>query len=252
MKPTSRGPSQWLLPWLTAVSLSGTAARAEAPAGPHGRARVDVQIQLQTGEASLEQSVEARVSATDGAALDFDQSPLLLPLLAPAVSGGVLDHGVVPQSAQTVEAEAAPPLRVERKDGGLWLRGQVARGTVGVVRARTVIGVRRAQLALGLRGVGERTWATVVVLAAAPARVQLAVDRPARVSVVEQGSERLVGAALAQPLGYDEVAVFTVTDLPLAARAPQHALAVLAIVAVALAVWWMGLRRGSVAGGDDG
>jgi hypothetical protein len=254
-------PQRSLVGWPRRIAIVGAAiiaavAAVAVPAiavaaGPAGSsqaalpiaARIDVQVQLQTAETSLQQDIEARISAMDANGLDLDRTPLAVPLLAPLVRGAVLDHGTFPAASQTVEAEAQPPLKVERHAGGLRLRGQLPPGSVGTVRARTIIGVRDARLALGLRGVAAQTWATVVVLSAAPARVQLQVDQPARVSAAEQGAERLVGAALAQPLRAGEVAVFAVADLPVAARAPQRALAVLAVVAVAAMVWLVGLQR---------
>ncbi len=225
---------------VAAVALVALPAMAQPQVG--SGARLDVQYQLQVDETYLLVTVEAKVAGNQGQAVDLDAHPLRLPLLAPMIGGAVLDHGALPNAAQSVEVEGVAPLRVDKQDGGLVVHGKLGAGEVGTARARTVVGFASSHLDLGIVGTANQTWASLVVVMAPPTRVRVAVSRPARVSTAEQGSERLVGASLAQGLQQGETVTFSLDDLPANAAAPRRILSGLALFAAVAAAWY-GLRQ---------
>ncbi|MBI5610721.1 MAG: hypothetical protein HY902_17725 [Deltaproteobacteria bacterium] len=228
-----------LLAVIAATALGRPAlAQAQSAAG----ARLDVQYQAQVDETYLLITVEAKIAGDVGQAIDLDAHPLRLPLLAPMIGGAVLDHGALPNGAQSVEVEGVAPLRVDKQDGGLLVRGTLKAGEVGTARARLVVGFASSHLDLGIVGTGSETWASLVVLMAPPTRVRVAASRPARVSAAEQGNERLVGASLAQGLQRGETATFSLDDLPASPAMPRRVLSGLALFAAVAAAWY-GLRQ---------
>jgi hypothetical protein len=195
------------------------------------------QIRLDEGRVFVQSEYHLRVH---GAGIATLKKPLRIPLLAPVVGGVVLDAGVLPVQGQSVELEQEGKIQIARQNGGLEVTGTITQEQPGVVRVRYPVAVRGTSLRLGIAGRGNHTWMTVVVQGAAPARVRLAVDRPARLSRFEQAADRLVGASLARPLRNGEVAVFALEDLPGPPRTVRRGLlglgAVLAILA--LGVLW--------------
>lgn len=230
-----------LWPGIAAILTLAPIAQVHA-AGPE-KAKVVAQMQLQVDENNVQATVEARIAADGPEALDLDKAPLQLPMPAPVVGDAVLDRGTLPATARTVEFTADPPLKVEHRAGGLVVRGQLATGQQATVRARMVLGFKAPQLRVGVRGVGAKTWTSLVVMSAAPARIGLQVSKPARISTFEQGNERLVGASLGQPLARDEVAVFQLDDLPATAEAPRKALVSLGVAVTLVACWLIARRR---------
>jgi len=211
-----------------------------ALAAPCSDAVIDAQAQLQTDEGRLTCVLDIQVRHPKGESLECAKTPLLLPLLAPAVGNAVLDAGTLPPTSQHVELQTPDGVVVKKEQGGLLLASDVAAGSAAGLRVRYPIAFVRPDVTLAVRGAAARTWYSVVLQSQPPARLQLRVDQPSRVSRLEQGTERLVGAALAQPLKNGEVARFVLGDLPAEARWPKRWLAlgagVLALLAVGLAV----------------
>jgi hypothetical protein len=221
-----------------ATTLAARSAQAQAPGG----VRVDVQCQAQVDESYLLVTVEAKITGDGGQAVDLDARPLRLPLLAPVVGGAVLDHGVLPNGAQSVEVEGVAPLRVDKEGGGLLVRGKLKAGEVGTARARMAIGFADSHLELGMVGPGSQTWVSFVVAMSPPTRLKVTVSRPARVSQVEEGNERLTGASLTQGLQPGEMVVFSIDDLPASPAGPRRVLSGLALFAGVVGAWYL-LRR---------
>lgn len=232
----------------TALTIAAlTSAAVAAAAGPTAGAlvpplRIEAQVQLSVDEDRLSASLEYRLSNPESRPIDLTAAGFLLPIAAPVVGGTVLDRGSIPAAAQSVEAEVTGDIKVERKQGGLAVVGVLAPGAEATVRARYFVGYSDSTLRLGLRGAGKETFATVVVASSVPGRSRLTTNRPSRALRYEQGEERLVGLALAQPLGPNEVAVLELADLPAPAAAPRRALTSAAVSLGALALWWL-LRR---------
>ncbi len=194
------------------------------------------QAQLQVGEDSLTVLLESQFRLERAGKLDFDRQVFVLPLLVPAVRGAVLDRGVIPQVTDQITVEAEGALTAQRRDGGLQVRGVLEAGTPAVVRAQYTIPFKASQLGLALQGRAGRTLLTVYVIAAPPVRAQVALDRPSRPIRMEEGTQRVVGAALAQALKPGEVAALTLTDLPAPLVWPQRMLLILGALAVLAAV----------------
>lgn len=236
-------------PALAAATVPGAGAVPPAPAGTAAAVaavpplRIETQVQLSVDEDRLSASLEYSLSNGESHPIDLTAAGFLLPLPAPVVGGAVLDRGSIPAAAQTVEAEVTGDIKVERQRGGLAVVGILAPGAQATVRARYFIGYSDSTLRLGLRGAGKATYATVVVASSVPGRTRLTTDRPARSLRYEQGDERLVGLAMAQPLGPNEVAVLELADLPAPAAAPRRALTSAAVSFGALALWWLLRRR---------
>ena len=205
--------------------------------------RLEAQVQLSVDEDRLSVNLEYSLSNGETHPIDLTAAKYLLPLPAPIVGGTVLDRGSIPAAAQTVEAEVTGDIKVERQRGGLAVVGTLAPGAQATVRARYFIGYADSTLRLGLRGAGKATYATVVVASSVPGRTRLTTDRPARSLRYEQGDERLVGLAMAQPLGPNEVVVLELADLPAPAAGPRRALTSAAVTLGALGLWWLVRRR---------
>ena len=220
---------------LTVAGLLAGLVPASAWALPCAEAVIDAQAQIEVDEGRLVCTIDMQIRADDATGLQCAKAPLALPLLVPSVGQTVLDRGTLPPNSQHVEVSAVEGVQIDKRDGALWLASDVTPSQWAGVRLRYPIAFDDATLQLGVRGAGLRTWYSVVIQAQPPARVQLAVQAPARVSRLEQGSERLVGAALAQPLPRGSVATFVVSDLPAAARQPGRALAYAAGAALLLA-----------------
>lgn len=224
---------------LAGPAIAATLPVEPTPSVPAEQVEIDgqAQIRLDEGRIFVQSEFHLRVRGPGIATL---KKPLRIPLLAPVVGGVVLDAGVLPMQGQSVEVEQEGKVQIDRRDGGLAVTGTIAQEQPAVVRVRYPVALRNSGLQLGIRGHGRHTWMTVVVQAAPPARVRLAVDQPARLSRFEQGTDRLVGASLARPLTEGEVAIFALEDLPGPPRAVRRGLlglgAVLAILAAG-ALW---------------
>lgn len=201
----------------------------QEPALGQDRLHIDAQAQIRLDEGKLLVQAEYDLSANEPGAINLDLAPLVLPLLAPVVAGNVLDSGTIPAAGLAVEAEA-DGVAVARQAGALQIRGTVRQGEKSVVRVRYLIAYQAPRITLGITGRGAETWLSLAVVAVAPARVRLAVDRPAKLSHFEQGSERLVGAGLARPLLTGEVASFVIADLPEAPRVVRKSLVLLVML----------------------
>ncbi len=218
-----------------------------ALASPAGLAvpavRIEAQVQLSVDEDRISTSVEYRLTNTESRSIDLTAAGFLLPVPAPLIGGAVLDRGSIPAAAQSVEAEVTGDVKVERKLGGLAVVGTLAPGAEATVRARYMLGYSDSTLRLGLRGAGKQTFATIVVASSVPGRTRLTTDRAARSLRYEQGDERLVGLALAQPIGPNEVVALELADLPAPAAAPRRVLTSAAVSLGALALWWLLRKR---------
>lgn len=231
--------------WAKPGAQAAVVALAAAPTlvvAPE-RIEIDAQAQIRLEEGRLAVQAEYHLRLSEPGVATLQAVPLRLPLLAPVVAGVPLDAGLVPAQGQSIEIEQQGKIKVLRRAGGLLVTGAVTQEQPAVVRVRYSIGLHATQVQLGLAGRGPRTTMTLVVQAAAPARVRLAVDRPARVSRLEQGNERVTAATLAQPLPDGEVATFALADLPGPPRKIRQGLLGLAAVLGALATLTLWAHR---------
>lgn len=202
---------------------------------PPDRIEIDAQAQIRLEEGRLVVQAEYQLKLREPGVATLQAVPLRLPLLAPVVGGVPLDAGLLPVQGQSIEIEQQGSVKVARRAGALEVTGAVSQDQPATVQVRYSIGLHATHVQLGIVGRGPRTWMTVVVQAVAPARVRLAVDRAARVSRFEQGSDRLTGASLARPLQDGEVAIFALADLPGPARNVRQGLLGLAALLLVLA-----------------
>ncbi len=186
---------------------------------------VQVQARVQEGQVLFQQDLRWTLPATVGhVSLDGVTVPLLFPAVGePAV---VVDRGILPATTENVDVEAEGGVKVLRKNDSLVLQGGVDGGKTEFVRVRFALKLNASVLPLGLSGhAAGRTWLAFAMLAGPPARVALALDRPGRLSRFEEGRERIVAAALTQPLAPSDVVRLTIRDLPTPARQPGRTLA---------------------------
>ncbi|MBM4342865.1 MAG: hypothetical protein FJ100_05765 [Deltaproteobacteria bacterium] len=245
--------AQCRVPVAAAAMCCLPAAAVALPAVVHGprHARMEVQAQIQVDEGRLFVQQEARIAADQPAALALDPTdPLWLPLLAPVVGEVVLDRAALPAQTQALQVESDGPLKILRTRGGVQLVGRLDPNQTASVRSRLQIDLAGPDLELALRGAGVQAWASVVLVAQAPARPTLQSLTAARHSRYDQGRERLAGAVLVAPIGNGDSARFHLGDLPVPAEAPRRALTWAAGLLAVLAACWLvaGLGRR----GDDG
>lgn len=232
--------------WLVAALWAAPAAAVSLPAVVQGpaHARMELQVQIQVDEGRIVVQQEARIAADHPAALALDPTnPLWLPLLAPTVGEVVLDRGVLPAQTQALQVEAEGPLQIVRNHGGVQLTGRLDANQTASVRSRLQIDIAAPDLALGLRATAGHVWASVVVVAASPARPTLKSQLAARHSRYEQGKERLAGAVLVAPMTLGEVAAFDLGDLPVPAQGPRRVLGWTAGLLALAALAWLAADR---------
>ncbi len=225
-----------------AMVLVAPTHAAALPQSAHGprHARMEVQAQIQLDEGRLFVQQEVRIAADRPVELALDATdPLWLPLLAPVVGDVVLDRGVLPAQAQALQVETDGPLKLVRLQGGVQLTGRLLANQTASVRSRLQIDVGASDLDLGLRATAGHVWASVVLVAQAPARPTFKSRLAARHSRYEQGKERLAGAVLVAPMAYGEVAHFALGDLPVSAPGPRRALAWVAGLLALAALSWL-------------
>lgn len=193
--------------------------------------------QIQVDEGKLIVTADYALAVDRPGTVRFDRTPLDLPLLAPTVRGVVVDRGSLPPTAQTIETEVQGGVTVERVQGALQVRGFVDPANPGAVRIRYPVAFEDSSLALGFRGATGKSTLEVAFGYLPPVRLQLEVDRGARVSRFEEGRERVVGAFVSQPLRQGEHVTIQISDLPAAAQGPRRLLMILgALLALGAAV----------------
>jgi hypothetical protein len=193
--------------------------------------------QIQVDEGKLVVTADYTLVVDRPGTLRFERTPLDLPLLAPTVRGVVVDRGSLPPTAQTIETEVQGGVTVERVQGALQVRGFVDPSNPGAVRVRYPVAFEDANLALGFRGATGKTTLEVAFGYLPPVRLQLEVDRGARVSRFEEGRERVVGAFVSQPLRQGEHVTIQISDLPAVPHGPRRLLLILgALLALGAAV----------------
>jgi hypothetical protein len=226
---------------LAAAAMVLAAPAAADPAAWATRVSAAVEAQAQADEGRVVVNLSLVLLADGAGPVPLDG--FAVPLLVPVVRGAVVDRGTVPAAAQSVEVEAEGA-QIERKQGALLLQGMATPDSPVRVQVRYMVPAPSPTVQLGLVGRARETQVTVAAGGVAPVRMRIESQRPARVSRVEQGRERLIGATLAQPLAAGEVAVFALRDVPGPPRVLARGLVwVAALAAVAAALWTWGVRQ---------
>ena len=220
------------------ASQAATAASSVARAGADAAVltpadlNVDAQVQIRADEGKVIVTLEMRLHVDRPGTLHL--RAWHVPLLAPIVRDSVLDRGSVPGGAKSLESQHEGDIAITRAGGGLAVTGKLTAAKPAMVRVRYPVPTPSAALVLGFAPNAGRGWLTLAVIAVAPARLRLALDRPARTSRFEQGGERLVGASLAQVLRPGDVVRVALGDLPVTPAWPRRALVTAAVL---LALW---------------
>ncbi len=244
---------QRIFAFFLTFSLIGLQAMADEPKArqavppPVGNGRpdlhIDAQIQGRLDENRLIMLAEYHLSAAGPGVISLQDSPLVLPVLAPVIGDVVLDQGVLPRAGQAMELESSGTVKAERQDGWISVQGKVVAGQEAIVRLQYYIGFSSSHLALGMTGRGERTWFTFALQGQAPARVRIDAPGPARMTKAEEGANRLVGLGIAHPLADGELAVLELDDLPGPPARLQKSLLLGALAILSVAVLAIGRRR---------
>ncbi len=158
------------------------------------------------------------------------EKPLVLPLLAPAVRGAVLDRGVITKATKNIEVQTRDAVKVLRGGGGLALVGRVAPGRPVTIRVHYGMSIKATAIDLGLRAVVGQTSFAVATIASPPVLIEMSVDRPARVAEHREGRQRYTGASIIHPLKRGETARVRLIGFPAKSTWPGRALGGVALV----------------------
>ena len=204
---------------------------------------MDVRANLSVRDGGTSTWLEITITTgTPGVRTWTQRKPLILPLLAPAVRGAVLDRGAITKATKNIEVQTRDAVKVVREGGGLALVGSVAPGRPISLRIRYGMAIEEPMIDLGLRGAVGKTTMSVATIATPPVLLSMSVDRPARVAEHREGRERYTGASIIHPLKRGEVVRVRLIGFPARAAWPGRMLGGLT-VAMVLLFGALALRR---------